>query len=92
MSQWLRQVRNTFPIAEIWSLLGVKVSGYYRYYGVSENYSNLKRYDYELKSLVFKWMNRRSERKSFTWEQFNQYLSLFPLASPKIYHNLYEYA
>lgn len=92
MSQWLRQVRNTFPIAEIWKLLGVKVSGYYRYYGVSENYNSLKRYDYELKRLVFKWMNRRSERKSFTWEQFKRYLCLYPLPNPKIYHNLYEYA
>ena len=39
--------------------------------------------------LAFKWLNRRSQKKSYNWEQFNIYLFRYPFPKPKIYHNLY---
>jgi hypothetical protein len=32
--------------------------------------------------LLFKWLNRRSQRRSFSWERFCQYLKRHPLPQP----------
>ena len=35
------------------------------------------------------YLNRRSQRKSFTWEQFNRFRAAYPLPPVKIHHALY---
>jgi hypothetical protein len=32
------------------------------------------------------WVNRRNQKRSYNWEQFNRFLSFNPLPKPKIYH------
>jgi len=44
---------------------------------------------YVAKRLVFKWINRRSQKASFNWEGFNAYLEHYPLPEPRIVHHLY---
>jgi hypothetical protein len=39
--------------------------------------------------LALKWLNRRSQRKSFSWAGFQKYLEHYPLPRPRIVHNLY---
>ena len=41
-----------------------------------------------MKSL-FKWLNRRSQKKSYDREGFNDMLKVRPLATPRIYVNVY---
>ncbi len=41
-----------------------------------------------MKSL-FKWLNRRSQKKSYDREGFNDMLKVYPLATLKIYVNVY---
>ncbi|MGB2861895.1 MAG: hypothetical protein WBC05_01090 [Sedimentisphaerales bacterium] len=41
------------------------------------------------KRLVLKWLNRRSQKASFTWEDFEAYLKHYPLPEPRIVHHLY---
>ena len=36
-----------------------------------------------------KWRNCRSQRHSFDWDGFNQYMKNYPLPTPRIAHNLY---
>ena len=36
-----------------------------------------------------KWLNRRSQCKSFTWKQFSDYLAHYPLPRPRIVHRFY---
>lgn len=65
------------------------LEGHIRYYGVSGNYGRLEAYVYLARRLVFKWLNRRSQRRSVIWERFNEILreGLFPRV--RIVHNLY---
>ncbi|WP_264722807.1 MULTISPECIES: hypothetical protein [unclassified Wolbachia] len=37
----------------------------------------------------YKWINRRSQKKSMTWEQFVHYVEVNPLPKPKIHFSLY---
>ena len=63
--------------------------GYYHYYGITDNIDSLRNFRHQMKKSLFKWLNRRSQRKSYTWEQFIEMLKTYPLAEPKIYVNVY---
>lgn len=92
MTLWLKTVRNACPIQGIWDVLKAKLIGHYRYYGVSGNYPRVARFYYETIGSAFKWLNRRSQRRSFTWAQFRRYLEHYPLPKPKLYKNFYTLA
>jgi hypothetical protein len=70
--------------------LKAKLVGYYRYYGITDNFCMLIKFRTETKKMLFKWLNRRSQRKSFTWDKFDLFLKLYPLPEPKIYVNIYQ--
>jgi RNA-directed DNA polymerase len=87
--EWLRKNRNK-PAKELMATLRAKLIGYYRYYGVTDNSKMLNNYLYQVKRLLYKWLNRRSQKRSFDWEAFeNRFLKLSPLPKPRIYVSLY---
>lgn len=88
MYLWLKKGRSTKP-RDWWQTLCAKLRGHYQYYGVSGNYHSIYRYYEETLRHLFKWLNRRSQKKSFNWETFMKYLECFPLPKPRICHNLY---
>jgi len=90
MNSWLGQVRSVMSTGQIWGQYTSKLRGHYNYYGVSGNSRMISRYGYVCIRLLKKWLNRRSQRASFTWRQFNEYLSHYPLPRPRIVHNFYK--
>ncbi len=89
MNEWLKASRNMFAIAEIWKTLKSKLRGHFQYYGVSGNYGALQKFESETKRMILKWLNRRSQKKSFNWESFIAYLERHPLPKAKIHHDFY---
>ena len=89
MNVWLKAVRNACKAKEWWPILCAKLRGHYQYYGVSGNMRSMQRYYHITIRLVMKWLNRRSQRKSFNWERFRSYLEHYPVPRPRIVHNLY---
>ncbi|MCP3685861.1 MAG: group II intron reverse transcriptase/maturase [bacterium] len=89
MNKWLKAIRNQVKIRYWWLILCSKLRGHFQYYGVSGNFRGIQRFYYLTIKFVFKWMNRRSQKKSCNWDQFRRYLERYPLPKPKIYHNLY---
>jgi RNA-directed DNA polymerase len=89
MDEFLRINRNRYKLKELWSMIRLKLLGHYRYYGVSENSKGIQDYKYKVERLLFKWLNKRSQKKSFNWNSFNLYLKMFPLPKPKIYVSFY---
>ena len=87
---WLRQTRNVMNIKDWWPSLAARLRGHYNYYGVSGNWRMIANFGYLAIRAVYKWLNRRSQCKSFTWKQLNAYLAHYPLARPRIVHNLYK--
>lgn len=63
--------------------------GYYHYYGITDNIDSLRNFRRQMRKSLFKWLNRRSQKKSYTWEQFDDMLRTYPLAEPKIYVSVY---
>ena len=64
------------------------IQGHVQYFGVSGNSRSLQQYAYQAGRLLFKWLNRRSQRRSMAWDRFNQVVAS-PLPRPRIIHNLY---
>lgn len=89
MNNWLRKIRNFKKAKEWWPILQAKLRGHYEYYGVSGNMRSLRLFYSLTLRLALKWLNRRSQRKSFNWASFEKYLEHYPLPEPRIVHNLY---
>ena len=89
LKMWLKAVRNLVPVKEWWPTLCAKLRGHFLYYGVSGNFRGIKRFYYLVVRLALKWLNRRSQKKSFNWERYLKYLERYPLPRPRIYHNFY---
>ncbi len=82
LNQWLRQERNAHKLPVLWQALGRKLRGHFNYFGVTDNSPALYSFERAVQKLLFKWLNRRSQRRSFTWETFRCYLARYPLPKP----------
>jgi group II intron reverse transcriptase/maturase len=89
MNTWLWTIRNVVKTKDWWPTLAAKLRGHYQYYGVSGNMRSLCRYYTAVLYMTRKWLNRRSQRKAFSWKGFKEYLKHYPLPTPRITHNLY---
>ena len=69
-------------------MLKAKLTGHYQYYGLSGNMRSLSRYYRRVVQLAMKWLNRRSQKQSFSWKGFWVYLKHYPLPTPRIVHKL----
>ena len=60
------------------------------YYGVSVNFEGIKNFYQQTRRLTFKWMNRRSQKRSWNWKGFERYLSTYPLPKAKLTYVFYN--
>lgn len=86
---WLKKIRCMKPMKEWWPVLVAKLRGHYAYFGLSGNYRGIKQFYNQVISLVYKWQNRRSQKRSMNWKQFLEYLNWYPLPKPRIYVDMY---
>lgn len=70
------------------AFLARHLRGHIQYYGVSGNSRWVSSYVYFATGLLFKWLNRRSQKRSLTWKQFDAYLRQW-LPRARIVHDLY---
>jgi RNA-directed DNA polymerase len=70
------------------AFLHVHLQGHIQYYGVSGNSRSLRSYIHVAGRLLFKWLNRRSQRRSIPWARFGPVLDAL-LPRPRIVHHLY---
>lgn len=79
---WIKAVRNRKALTTLWSEAAVKLSGHYHYYGVTFNEAKLSHFHWFCVGAMYRWLNRRSQRRSYTWEQFKRRLFFTPLPRP----------
>lgn len=90
LNQWLRAIRNMAKAKDIWKILSLKLTGHYNYYGISGNSKSIQTYYYQAIRLTFKWLNRRSQKQSFNWQELTEYLARHPLPKPALVFNMYD--
>ena len=82
-AEWCKKNRH-LRMKEQFKRLNQKLRGYYNYYGVNGNYDSLNEFYHQLKRLHLKWLNRRSQRPSYTWDGYLALTQHFTLARPRI--------
>lgn len=87
MNLWAKEVRCKKKFADIWRIFCSKLRGHINYYCVSFNTTAVKMFIYRAKQILFKWINRRSQRRSMRWEQFNKYIEANPLPLVRVKHS-----
>lgn len=68
----IQQMRKV-PIKEIIKRLNQMFVGYY-YYGVVDNYQSMSNFRYRTMKSLYKWLNGKSQKKSYNWKGFSVYV------------------
>lgn len=89
VNEWARSVRNKYKLKSIWEKFCIKLQGHIRYFGVSYNSYKVSCFVLRAVRILFKWLNNRSQRKSFNWEKFKRFMKANPLPKIKVYHSLF---
>lgn len=84
ITEWCQANRHE-PMKQQRATLSRKVVGHYAYYGVTGNARALYKFLRKVERSWHKWLNRRSQRRSLTWEKYFAYLDVHPLPTPRMY-------
>lgn len=89
VNEWAKSVRHKGGAVIIWKSFCKKLQGHIQYYGVSHNTKRVSIFIHHARAIMFYWFNRRSQKKSFTWEQYTRFVRKYPLPTVKVYHHLF---
>jgi len=82
-TQWCRENRN-LDLRKLFRWLNAKLRGYYNYYGVIGNHRGLEQFYRQAIRILFKWLNRRSQSRSYNWHGFTELLEHYRVEKPRI--------
>jgi RNA-directed DNA polymerase len=91
-TDWLRRFRNLVPTGELLRQAKARIQGHLNYYAITDNAKNCQLYLHLTRRVLFKWLNRRSQRKSYTWDGFLQALRHVSWPQARVRVNLNPFA
>lgn len=74
--RWIKYNRSA-RLSELMPALKRKLQGFQNYFGLPDNSRSLSRLYYHVVHSLFKWLNRRSQRRSFNWQGLADMLGYF---------------
>lgn len=81
--EWIMASRN-IRINKIFKTFNRKLQGHYNYFGVTGNWISVKAYYTKCRRILYKWLNRRSQRRSFNYRGFDELYKYFDVPKPRI--------
>ena len=82
MRDWIERQRQQ-PLRVVWQTVNAKLRGHYGYYAVSDNWPRLEAFRTAVMWILYQQLNRRSQRRSFTWEAWVAHVERAGLAKPQ---------
>lgn len=83
LKNWLKKSRS-FPLPEIIATFKSKLRGVWNYYGVIGNSERNGRFAWFAQRLVYKWLNRRSQRRSYNVTAFMAAWERWEIPMPRV--------
>jgi len=74
-AEWARKSRQVLRKGEMLRQARSRITGHLSYYAVTDNSERCNFYVYWTKRILFKWLNRKSQRRAYTWATFGQVLT-----------------
>ena len=87
LGRWCRANRPA-PLKAQYHMLGLKLRGHLRYYGLQGNFRLLEEVLRSAEKAWRYWLSRRSSKSAIGWEKFQQLLETSVLPTPRIVHNI----
>ena len=87
-TDWAIKVRPVLKKGEMLRQARTKVVGHLSYYAITDNLERCSFYVYRATRILFKWLNRKSQRKAYTWERFKQALAWANWPQPRVRKDL----
>jgi len=84
--QWCKENRH-MPLKEQHQMLVLKLRGHYGYYGITGNSERLQTFRNWTGLAWFKWLSRRSQKVTLSWERFEAIIRRYPLPPARIVHS-----
>ena len=76
---WIKTRRNSSKLSKLWEIAKSKIRGHINYYGYWMNGLKINHFLQQAKRSLFKWLNRRSQKRSYVWSGFEERIKFFPL-------------
>ena len=73
-TDWAIRARCVMRKGEMLRIARRRVIGHLNYYAITDNSERCSYYVYRTTRILFKWLNRKSQRRAYTWAGFNQAL------------------
>ena len=87
-TDWAKKARHVLRKGEMLRQARMRVMGHLSYYAITDNSERCSYYVYCTKHILFKWLNRKSQRKAYTWQRFDQALNWVKWPQPTIRKDL----
>jgi len=87
-TDWARKVRHVLRKGEMLRQARIRVMGHLSYYAITDNMGRSSYYAYRARGILFKWLNRKSQRKAYTWASFGQALAWVEWPVPRVRKDL----
>ena len=87
--EWMKENR-IIPIKQFMKTIKAKIQGHCNYYGITDNRRSVGNFIDEVRKLIFKWLNRRSQKRSFDWNKFSLFLKKYPLPKAKVNISIFD--
>ncbi len=87
-TEWARKSRAVLRKGEMLRRAKSRLIGHLNYYAISDNSQMCSKYRHYVTRILFKWLNRKSQRRSYTWEGYLQVLKWIGWPKVTIHKNL----
>ncbi|MBA3514053.1 MAG: hypothetical protein H0T77_06740 [Pyrinomonadaceae bacterium] len=75
MKGWLQRERSHLKKGELLRRAKLKLVGHLNYYAITDNWEMCNAFRIEVTRLLYHWLNRQSQKRSYEWERFNDALA-----------------
>ena len=90
-TEWAMKARTVLRKGEMLRKARARVVGYLNYYAITDNSKRCSYYVFCATRILFKWLNRKSQRNAYTWSDFRQALAWAKWTTARIRNDLNPY-
>lgn len=83
ITEWCRENRHQ-RIRKQAETMKLKLRGHYNYYGIAGNSEGIEQFFDGAIRIWYRWLNRRSQHRSYTWEGFKAMTRQYEIPRPKV--------
>lgn len=85
---WLQRERSRSKRGQLLKQAKLKLNGHLNYYAITDNNVMCQRFSKQVTELVYKWLNRQSQCKSYNWARFHDALAWVRWPAVQVLHDL----